>query len=238
MKFRAAALAAACVLASSFMAAPVFAQSTPCGTGNKPCTVDQVGPFMQGVSNQCGNLGTCNLCDIEIVLVNIGTWILGIVGSLVLLFYVWGGIQLLASGSGATSVQKGKKSITTATVGLIIVFVAYIGIHTIAQALGISVTGGTCGENVETSPNVSGGYVHQCTKTNQGASCDLNAQCVFDNQSGTAVCEDLCDIQHPTDYTCLDTSQLKATEKSQHCVPNLCRGGANLECCDSTTPGY
>lgn len=230
MKWRFAAITAALVAVSCFAGAPAFAQAPVCQTAI--CTAEEVGPFMQGIAKSCGDVGTCNLCDIEIVIVNVGNWILGIVGALVLLFYVWGGIQMLASGSGASSVKAGKESIKTATIGLVIVFLAYAGVHTIAQALGISVTGGTCAETVGKSPNVGGAYSPCETAADIGKQCGLNKQCI-DFGDGTPSCNTRCFIDHGQQgFTCKDTTSWSSADRSgASCIANLCDGGDAQLCC-------
>lgn len=99
------------------------------------CTKSEVGPFMQGITSQCYNSGQCQLDDIMAVFANVGNWIAAIIAVIVFLFYVYGGFNLLLAGGSSERVQKGKTIMKTATVGLIIVFSAYMLITTLSCTL-------------------------------------------------------------------------------------------------------
>ena len=94
-----------------------------------------VGPFLTGISGKCGNNGDCELKDIMIVVANIGNFVLKIVGSFVLFFYVLGGFWYLASHGDDSWVKKGKDAIKKSTFGLIVVMFAYLGIQTLYSVL-------------------------------------------------------------------------------------------------------
>lgn len=51
--------------------------------------------------------------------------ILGVVGSLTLLMFVYGGLTLMTAAGNTEKVDKGRKIITWAAVGLIIIFASY-----------------------------------------------------------------------------------------------------------------
>lgn len=81
------------------------------------------------------------------VAVNVSSWILGIVGSLALLMFIYGGFLMLISGGGGKSgdgknkVNEGKEAIKNAIIGLVIVFAAYLIIQFVLTALGVEGTG-------------------------------------------------------------------------------------------------
>ncbi len=58
--------------------------------------------------------------------VNVATYILGIVGALTLLMFVYGGFTWILSGGSADKVKKGKDIILGSVVGLMIVFSSYL----------------------------------------------------------------------------------------------------------------
>lgn len=99
------------------------------------CAEDKVGPFLAGISTDCGNVGDCSLKDMMIVVANAGNFVLGIVGGIVLLMYVIGGFMILSSGGSSEKVGKGKKMIMGSTVGLLIVVFAYLGVRTLYGVL-------------------------------------------------------------------------------------------------------
>jgi len=95
------------------------------------------GTLLAGIS--CAGKGgeTCGLNDFVIVAVNISKWILGIVGSLALLMFIYGGIMLMISGGNSEKITQGKQIIIGAVVGLAIVFASYMIITFAIKALGI-----------------------------------------------------------------------------------------------------
>ncbi len=74
------------------------------------------------------------------VVANIGNFVLKIVGSFVLFFYVLGGFWYLASHGDDSWVKKGKDAIKKSTFGLLIVMFAYLLIQTLTNVL----CAGTC----------------------------------------------------------------------------------------------
>ncbi len=136
-RLRAGAAAALLTLAAFVLPLGAGAQinQPACNPAASVCTSAEVGPFLQGITVACGNVGNCELTDIMLVVANVGNWILGIVGSLVFLFYVWGGIDLLTSGGNPTRISKGKDRMKKATIGLLIVFGAFLFIRAVEGIL-------------------------------------------------------------------------------------------------------
>lgn len=99
------------------------------------CPAENVGPFLKGISNNCGNTGTCTLGDIMIVFANVGNFVLKIIAPILLFMYVLGGFWILASHGSSEWVKKGKETLKISTFGLLIVMVAYIGIQTLYKIL-------------------------------------------------------------------------------------------------------
>lgn len=109
--------------------------SDTCQVNATVCTEKEVGPFLEGISIACGNFGDCSFGDILVVFINIGRFVLGIIGSLVLLFYIIGGFYFLASHGDQNWITKGKTYIRNATIGLLIVMFAYLIVFSIAKLL-------------------------------------------------------------------------------------------------------
>lgn len=63
-------------------------------------------------------------------------WILGIVGSLSLIMFIYGGFMFLISSGSSDKVGQAKKIITAAIIGLIIVFSSWLIIRFVTQAIG------------------------------------------------------------------------------------------------------
>lgn len=59
------------------------------------------------------------------VYVNIINAILGILGGLALLFFIYGGFQFMLAGGNEERVAKAKKSLTWATLGIVVIIMSY-----------------------------------------------------------------------------------------------------------------
>lgn len=194
------------------------------------CQTAQVGPFMAGISEQCGEKGTCSLADIQTVFANVGNWVLGIVGALVLLAYVVGGFYFLISGMPGMEKyrEKGKTALKQSTVGLIIVFVAYVGIQTLSSVLkggGLQNDGYvTCGPGA----------------TNSGNACALNSTC-----TDAGICVSECEQRNEDAevlagtiqiYACVDTTNTPfyGLPSSYTLIggfeKDMCPGGDEVQC--------
>jgi len=83
----------------------------------------------------CISSGNCTLCNMLQVVINIGTFIQGIVGSICLLFFVYGGFVWLTSGGAQEKVKKGREIITNSIIGMLIVLLAYFIVMTIINVV-------------------------------------------------------------------------------------------------------
>ena len=177
-------------------------QSTRCAPG-------EVGPFMAGISQECGNSGTCSLDDIMMVVGNVGNYVTGLVGAVVLLMYTVGGIYFLTSAGNSSRLQKGKDYLKISTIGLFIVFFAYLGINTLVSVL----QGGTV-----SSP----GDTKSCYGKTEGLSCGDSQICKSN------VCTSNCVAQKPGRF-CIDyEANIDGTVCNQGGCPN------NGYCCENT----
>jgi len=150
------------------------------------CARSEVGPFMYGISQACGNEGTCSLDDIQIVFNNVANYVLEIVAALVFLMYVIGGFFFLVSGlPGQEKLrEKGKTALKTSTIGLVIVFGAYAFMHTLFGVL----QGSDLGDGVDYAvcgPGVA-----------KGTACARNSTCTADG-----LCLSLCEQDSKTTKT-------------------------------------
>ena len=199
----------------------LLAQPTQVCKKADKCQIEEVGPFMVDISKDCGNTGDCTIDDIITVFNNVGNWILGVVGALVFLMYVWGGIQWLTSQGSPEKIGQGKKIIKTATIGLVIVFVANIAITTLEGTLRGS--GGL------------GGATVPCTQDNEGQECGDNKICT--NKG----CASKCIAENGENWACIDTVSLSCYIGSignQYCQQGKCpkeknRVGNDNICCPS-----
>ena len=181
------------------------------------CQVSEVGRLMVGISKACGNDGNCQLPDIMQVVVNIGNFVLFLVGAVVFLMYVIGGFWFLIAHGNMEYVKKGKAMMMTATVGLLIVFFAFAGVQFLRNAL----TGTTGVQN-------GGEYVVCSGKDTEDKPCALNSKC------RGFVCMSQCEILDTAHegYGCFD--RLDPTFENQLTCDravDLCAGGDSVECC-------
>ncbi len=69
--------------------------------------------------------GDYTVNDFVQIAVNVAEWILGIVGSLALLMFIYGGFMFILSGGNAEKTSQGKQILINAVIGLVIVFTSY-----------------------------------------------------------------------------------------------------------------
>lgn len=88
------------------------------------------------------NTGDYTLSDILTIAIGASRWILGIVGSLALIMFIYGGFTFLISAGSSDKVGQARKIIVAAVIGLIIVFTSYIIIRFVLTSLGLDWKGG------------------------------------------------------------------------------------------------
>ncbi len=95
----------------------------------------------QGDKYETGSYG---LNDFLSIAVNVSKIILGLVGSLTLLMFVYGGLMMIISSGNTEKVTKAKGILLAAIVGLAIVFASYVIIQFVMTSLGVdNWSGGT-----------------------------------------------------------------------------------------------
>lgn len=83
----------------------------------------------------CRDSGKCTLDDILQFVVNIGIFVLGISGSVILLIFFYGGILWITARGKSEVVQSGKDAMVGAVIGLIIILGAYAGVTLMVSIL-------------------------------------------------------------------------------------------------------
>jgi hypothetical protein len=99
--------------------------------GIKSASAVDLGPILP----QCAQTGCCSLCDIINTAMNIGKFVIGIIGSIILVYFIYGGIYMISSGGDSGKVKKGKDIIINSVIGLAIVMFAYVLVFFIVYAL-------------------------------------------------------------------------------------------------------
>ena len=198
----------------------IFTLSAPpalaaiCDSG-PTCSKDEVGAFMMDISTECMNVGDCSLADIMTVVNNVGIYILGIIGSLVLLMYVIGGFVFHTARGNTEQVAKGKSILIKATIGMLIVFAAFAGMRTVESVL---VSGELSGSEIELS---------ESTDIKDGDPCGKNM--VYRNGTCISKCKYATDGD-PRNWDCIDKS-LSSIPNESECMKDHCPGGVNNLCC-------
>jgi len=90
-----------------------------------------------GTATYCGNY---EVNDFVALAIKISQWVLGVVGTLSLIMFIYGGVMFLISAGSAEMVSKAKKIIIAAVIGLIIVFSSYLIIKFVLDTMGIDWT--------------------------------------------------------------------------------------------------
>lgn len=80
--------------------------------------------------------GDYEVNDILNIAIGVTKIILGVVGSITLLMFVYGGLMFLISAGSSEKVAKAKSILVAAVIGLLIVFTSYLIIRFVLSALG------------------------------------------------------------------------------------------------------
>ena len=86
-------------------------------------------------SADCVCFGNCELSDFVGLAVEVSRYIFGITGSLALIMFAVGGFWWLTAAGVAERIEKGKKTLVAAVVGIIIIFGAWVIVNTLLAAL-------------------------------------------------------------------------------------------------------
>lgn len=98
-------------------------------TGSEVQLVNPIGGSARDGGNKQGTV------NINIIIGNAIKVVLGIVGSISLLVFVFGGYQLLTSAGDDSKVRMGSNAMLYATIGLFIIFGAYAILNTILKGI-------------------------------------------------------------------------------------------------------
>ena len=96
----------------------------------------QLVPASKECAGHSGNCGNYELNDFVIVFINGTNIILGLVGSLALLFFVYGGVMMIISAGSSEKIESAKTILRNAVIGLFIVFLSWNIINFVYYGLG------------------------------------------------------------------------------------------------------
>jgi len=101
------------------------------------CLLTAASPVFAALLPACAQSGNCQLTDAVQMAVNIADFIVKILGTTTLIFFIYGGFTWLTSAGRSEQVKKGQEIIIGAIIGLIIVLSAYAAIKFLEDSLGI-----------------------------------------------------------------------------------------------------
>ncbi|NTW22459.1 hypothetical protein HGA34_02845 [Candidatus Falkowbacteria bacterium] len=107
----------------STASAATCAPGVPVGTGG--CTAAVVGTGGQGTGGAVSLTPAVNVGTPQQFIGKIINTALGVVGSLALLMFIYGGFTWLTSAGSADKVTKGKNILVWAVIGLVVIFMSY-----------------------------------------------------------------------------------------------------------------
>ena len=119
----------------------------------RPVSRGDAGVIFQGVTISCYTYGTCSLCDILVVFVNIANLILQLFAILGVIFLVYGTGFLMLSQGNEQRLTQGKAIMKASIVGSIIVLLAWQAMAFIVLLLGNASFGIFSGVKEEKAPN-------------------------------------------------------------------------------------
>lgn len=166
----------------------------------------------------------CSLNTFMKLGINIAHYILGIVGALTLLMFIFGGFTWILSGGSSDKVQKGKDIIIGSVVGLLIVFSSYMIINFVS----VNLLGGTFNDTI-TDEKKTETNKKDCVK-------DYNGYC----QKNNLTCKQISgvDVEASIEEGC-PKDQKCCYKKGNSVVKNDCINDAGGSCgsYDSCTTG-
>ncbi len=149
---------------------------------------------------ECAQLGNCEISDIVQQAVNFARFIMGLAGGLFLVIFVYGGGLYIMSFGRESWVQRGKKAMMEAAIGVVFVMGAWTIVSYTATSIGY--TGGG-------APVTGGGT--SATKTD--AKCEAKSsegyQCIHLDKLATG--------QKREDFDCLQSHCLSDSSKDYLC---------------------
>ncbi|OGH71839.1 MAG: hypothetical protein A2921_00855 [Candidatus Magasanikbacteria bacterium RIFCSPLOWO2_01_FULL_43_20b] len=131
------------------------------------------------------------LTDIRVLIGNIIAGAMGVVGSLVLMAFVYGGFLWLTSAGNTEKVKKGLDTMMWAAIGLFLIFGAYAILNLVLEAIGATGGPSPVAPIMSEVPEKEKEYQCLCEENNQSSvKAAIDQQdCEQNNQSGGANCK-------------------------------------------------
>ncbi|MBI4427348.1 MAG: hypothetical protein HY569_02625 [Candidatus Magasanikbacteria bacterium] len=154
--------------------------------GDPPVTtVTLINPLGGSTKNPQG------LTDMRVLIGNIIAGAMEIIGSLVLMAFVYGGFLWLTSAGNTEKVKKGLDTMIWAAIGLFLIFGAYAILGLVLKAIGAKSQSSPVAPITSEVPEKEKEYQCLCETNNQSSVKEATGQqsCEQDNQSGGTNCK-------------------------------------------------
>lgn len=181
----------------------------------------------------CAQSGNCALTDILATLVNFAEFLLGISGAVALVYFIWGGFQMILAFGDSKKYESGMTTLKHAVYGIAIIFLAGVIVRFTSTALTgsnvctaslykagkcVAAAGDTCDKNGSLWVLMPGGIMN-------GQPVGEQLMCIATDDCG-ALNSTLSQLGHKEKYTCMPVDNAKT------CVRGLCASkGAGYACC-------
>ncbi len=127
------------IIVFSFLACLLLSSPSVLAQGQIiPESNNSAGYCPEGYSGNCGNYEVNDFVELA---VNVSQWILGVVGSLALVMFIYGGLSFMLSAGSSEKISQARKIIVAAIIGLIIVFASYLIIRFVLRSMGLDWNG-------------------------------------------------------------------------------------------------
>lgn len=198
----------------SFLVIPHFVQAGFLDSLNTPKCIkfDDKGQCLE--VQTCIDDGLCSLDDVAQGFIALTQFLIGAIGALALLYFIWGGIQWLTSYGNQQKIQKGREIMLQTVIALVIAFMSYILVEFFVNDL-------LHGQQCVQFDKATG----ECTQYKAAIEVDPSSDNSTNNSSSCA---------NKTEGTACNTGQANY----------VCSGGQNNQCmtkCElksSKDPGY
>ncbi len=108
----------------SFLILPNFVQAAECLAVDASGNCTQYAGFLDSLT--CIDKGNCGLKDVAQGFINLTQVLIGSIGALALLYFIWGGIKWLTSYGNQQKIQQGRDIMLQTAIALVIAFMSYI----------------------------------------------------------------------------------------------------------------
>ncbi len=177
------------------------------------------------LNDSCIDNGSCDIDQSVQIFLNASQWLLGIVGSLALLFLIYGGLLWMTSGGKSDAIDRGKKIMINTLLGIGVVFLAWTAVNFILTSFGSEKY-----NSLETITN-NGNQATECSSKQPGDFCE-NGLGICKKVGSDTECVDRCGNESNQSWSsgsCITPAS--CTSGGGSIVYNKCLGSSQRVCC-------